>query len=160
MASEDFNKIQEELWKLRAEFNLFRQRTEKNIYSNLIVFIKKVLFKGSTETERDGLRYNLVPTFVELAGGGAGGISTGTWDEWDLSAYIPVGAVMVEVWLTNRQDTAYISGLREKGSSIDRISHISNYSQMVMTANLDADRIVERWSNNGNVTFTIRGYWI
>ena len=159
MASEDSNKLEIEV--LKREFADFKQEVNKNIYSNLIVFNKKVLFRNlSVKTLRNELEYDLVPTYIEVAEGLASGLTGATWTDWDLSSSIPAGALRADISMVNRVDAEYLSGVRKNGSSQDRFIYISNDSQVIMTVNLDDDRIIERYSTNANVTFAVRGYWI
>ena len=161
MASDNLTGL--ELAKLRAEFNLFRQASNKNVYSNLIVFIKNVLFKGDVKTERNGVQYNLVPSYTETASLGSSGVAGGaesTWVDWDLSSYLPANAIRVDIALVNQSATPYVAGVRENGSALDRFNHISNDSQYFLTVNLDDDLIIERYATHGDITFSIIGYYI
>ncbi|HDO20110.1 MAG TPA: hypothetical protein ENG81_01105 [Candidatus Bathyarchaeota archaeon] len=162
MATDKLTGLELEVAKLRAEFNLFRQDVKKNEYSNLVVFIKNVLFKRGVKVERNGVQYNLAPDYVEVENGLPTNVAgdTSSWINWDLSSAIPINATRVDISMQNVEDADYIAGVRQNGSSQDRYIHISNDSQIIMTANLDSDRIIERWANNANVTFAIRGYYI
>ena len=164
MASEDNRNIsglELELAKLRAEFNLFRQDVKKNEYSKLIVFLKDVLFKGTTKTERNGVQYNLAPDYVELIGTTGDAVdTTSTWEDWDISSYIPVNAIRAEILIANRFDTNYVAGIRQNGSALDKLNHIDNDSQYKVVVNLDSNRIIERYADNANVTFYVTGYYI
>ena len=102
--------------------------------------------------------------YVELMGaqsGIGGGASTETWLDWDLSASYPAGARYVEVIIESRINNAeYVVGVRKKGSSEDRYTYIGPYSQVTMTAELDDDRVLQRYTSDHDVTFKPIGYWI
>lgn len=167
MASEDFNKIQKELWELRAEFNLFRQDIKKNEYTNLLVRIKDVLFKRDVlfkedvKVERNEVQYNLAPDYVELVGTSGDSVdSTSTWEDWDISALVPVNAIRAEILLSNQVDAAYVAGIRENGSALAKTNHMNNDSQYKVIVNLDSGRIIERYATNTDVVFYVTGYFI
>ena len=160
---EDFQKSQNDLAELRAEFNLFRQSQNKNVYSNLVVFIKDILFKRSVKVERNGVQYNLAPDYVELlgtSGTSVAGGSESTWVDWDLSASIPVNAIRAEILSSNQTATPYVAGIRQNGSALDKTNHMNNDSQYKVIVNLDSGRIIERYATHGDVVFYVTGYFI
>jgi len=152
----------EELQKLRAEFDLFKQKTEKNIFSNLIVFFKKVLFNGDVKTMRSGAEYNLVPTYIEVSAGlSTTVLSTSTWENWDLSSVVPVGALYADIAIVNRADAEYVAGVRENGGATNRYRYLPNDSSIMYTVVLDSGRIIERYcSDSGSTNFAVMGYYI
>jgi len=85
------------------------------------------------------------------------------WEDWDLSTIIGLGAKFVEVVLA--QIGGADAGVREKGSSVDRIINmytaIGAAESTVMTVKVNADRIIERYTKTatGNCEFSILGYW-
>ena len=152
----------EELQKLRAEFDLFKQKTEKNIFSNLIVFFKKVLFNGDVKTMRSGAEVNLVPTYVEVSAGlSTTTIGTSSWEDWDLSSVVPVGALYADIAIVNRADSEFVAGVRKNGGTTNRYRYLPNDSSIMYTVVLDSGRIIERYcSDNGSTNFAVMGYYI
>jgi hypothetical protein len=105
-------------------------------------------------------------SFTELAGGQDKAVSTAsTWEDWDLSAIVPSGAVSVLVaWGASTQ--RYTVGARKNGSAASRTAltpdiaaaSLNGWVVTVLTE-CDANRIIEIYSSNTGVLFNILGYW-
>jgi len=82
-----------------------------------------------------------------------------TWTDWDLSGYVPAGTVYVEITICSSSGDE--AGVRKNGSSIERkISGDASYQCVAFTTEVDANRVVERYSNpSGGADFILTGYW-
>jgi len=91
--------------------------------------------------------------------------TTGAWtDSADLSTYGVAASQIVEILAANTSTTAYIGGVRAKGSALERkltlrTSASSASECLVMKAQVDASRKLQVWKGNAAVTFTLLGYW-
>ena len=114
---------------------------------------------ATRKTYVDGLRRL---KYVEMAIALVNGAGNSTWTDWDLSAFIPSGALYVEIYI----QVPYGSGswgVRKNGSAISRV--LSNGDNSIqhsgtITADLDAGRIIEHYSSKEGFTFNAMGYWI
>lgn len=102
---------------------------------------------------------------IEPAGWSAAN-NSGIWEDWNLSALIPVGAKYAEIGLFIPGYTTKLMGVRKNGSTIDRYlaAFVDSTSVgglgLTMTVELDANRIVERYqTDKTNGGFTVLGYW-
>lgn len=79
------------------------------------------------------------------------------WDDWDLSAYIPVGTVAVQIFLFNNTDIDV--GVRKNGSSAQPI--INDAIHSYVTVGVGSDRIIETYTadEGASVEFILVGYW-
>jgi len=94
----------------------------------------------------------------------------GTWQDWDISAIVPVGTRYVEVSIGSNNSALTINaGVRANGSGLARFNTIAitavgatgNWS-MSVTTDMDAARIIEIYAdtvNFGTVNFCVLGYW-
>jgi len=85
------------------------------------------------------------------------------WEDWDLSALVPVGTFAVEIMghcSTNGQSI----GARENGSAQDRIHYAWDggavLTFMVATVKVPASRIIEVRNFTLTDQFKLMGYWI
>ncbi len=106
-------------------------------------------------------------SFTELAGGENHQVtSINTWEDWDLSAIVPVGtkAVLVEIYL--QFSANQVSGARKNGSALNRYQSTGTPSATVVSfrnlvTEVDDNRIIEVYGSiaSAYLTFSILGYW-
>lgn len=106
---------------------------------------------------------NTVLEYVEIALASWSRVSsTSTWENWDLSSIIPIGAKYAEV-IIYLNGSAYVGGARKNGSALDRkIAPAGADMGYTMLVELDTNRIIERYGSHktvGTVDFTVSGYW-
>ena len=89
-----------------------------------------------------------------------------TWEAWDLSSVIPAGAKTVDILLYTISAVSICAmGVRKNGGALARLEDLffgaGYHSGLIMTVELDAGRIIERYSQvKGDGKFTPIGYWI
>lgn len=105
-------------------------------------------------------------TFTELAGGHNHGVAVaGVWEDWDISAIVPVGtmAVLVDIISAFNAAGAVASGARADGSALVRTvniwRHVGDPHSIILTE-CPATRVIEVICNDALTTdFSILGYW-
>ena len=103
--------------------------------------------------------------FTELAGGEAHATTAqSTWEDYDISAIIPAGAVSALVMIYNSYGTAYTVGARKNGSALARTFVVGAGAgeEVTLLTEVDANRILELYDSSGTpglVDFSIMGYW-
>jgi hypothetical protein len=103
-----------------------------------------------------GLTYvEITPVKVDKNAGG------GVWENWDLSASIPTGAVYAEIWCRASAGVCDQVGVRKDGSALVRYAQpLSLGGGPTMTVGLNATRIVEVYNPVVNqASYTCFGYW-
>ena len=89
--------------------------------------------------------------------------ASSTWEEWDLSSYIPYGAKSADVIIWNATDDDV--GVRQRGATDVLARYIAGVSETRATSfhfnvNLDNRNIIERYGMASvNTKFTVVGYW-
>ena len=105
--------------------------------------------------------------FTELAGAENHQVTnTNTWEDWDLSAIVPAGAVAVLVEIYLQFNSNQVSGARKNGSALARYQSTGTPSTTVVSfrnlvTEVDDNRIIEIYGSvaSSNLTFSILGYW-
>lgn len=124
------------------------------------------VFQGTRKNyvdERRGLIY------VEISPVGAADPPNGVWTDWNLSGSIPSGGLFVEVaiWHWTGGSVPDSFGIRRNASSVGRImtagTQAGDRMGITMTAELDANRVVEIFRHRGDgfpeTRFTALGFW-
>lgn len=109
-----------------------------------------------------------LPSLVELVGGDDYDVvSADTWEDWDISASVPVNARYAEILIINTLASFNLTiGVRERGSALARTwawgqTTGSGIQAMTIKVSLDVNRILQiRSSDNANPKFNVIGYWI
>ncbi|MBA7621563.1 hypothetical protein ES703_28927 [subsurface metagenome] len=101
------------------------------------------------------------PTFTELAGGeGYHASASTTWEDWDLSAIIPAGAVTALISMQQENTSIYDVGARRNGTALDRKMAAKAYVTQNWLTEVDANRVIEIYAEYCNNTkFNVLGYW-
>ena len=87
-------------------------------------------------------------------------VTANTWEDWDLSASCPAGAKYVEIMIGEDSGVARVCGIRKNGTAVDRTITAYANSLHTQTVELDANRVIERYSDsNAAVEFKPLGYW-
>ncbi|MGQ9676543.1 MAG: hypothetical protein ACUVX1_12850 [Chloroflexota bacterium] len=82
-----------------------------------------------------------------------------TWEDWNLSAYIPAGAKYAAVFIRSNSSTAYYGMVRKKGdTSITNTVYLRYYAIVNMLVELDANRVCQRYATNTSLKFGVVGY--
>lgn len=103
-------------------------------------------------------------TFVDLFANGHQPSMTGSWEDWDLSLLVPVGAKISEViMLNNDAVNGHSIGIRSTSSSANRVYTLIAKAKVTITTPIDSNRKVSIIT--GDVTpsqtfFFLTGYWI
>lgn len=125
----------------------------------------KVLVVKATE---DGLEFGAGGgglTYVEIAPPAVSNPSSAaTWEDWNISAYVPDGTKYVEILIIHVSTSQCTLGVRKNGSAITRslLSQSIAGDSYHMTTEPDANRVVERYVSgvSSRAKFTVVGYWI
>lgn len=91
--------------------------------------------------------------YYDIAPSSHGQVNNNSWEDWDMSAFIPVGAVYVQVHTDNL--LAESQGIREKGSALARITT----SPFSCLCRLSTARVVQTYAPAGRAWYCT-GYWI
>lgn len=137
--------------------NQLEQTNDKNNFSDLVVFEKKVQFKSTVSGVTNLV--NFTEAYSPSAGYSAGGSSA--FEDWDISAIVPAGTKAVEVSMTNKTGSAINMGVRKNGSALNRYPAVpGNISSVVMICEVGSDLIIEVFTgDHTNSNFVITGYW-
>lgn len=103
-----------------------------------------------------------VLTFTELFPASWLATSATTWEDKDLSAFIPAGGKYAIIRIINNHESIrYTAGVRKNGSALERKDDICpNYGSYVDTVELDAGRIIEQYAETTVAPrFQLLGYW-
>ena len=99
-------------------------------------------------------------TFTETYTSPKSTTASATWEEWDISAIVPVGTTAVEVQILNTSASSEDGGAREYGSSLERKQWGKNYTSMDLRVNVGSNRIIEIYAQvRNNQYFFITGYY-
>ena len=99
-------------------------------------------------------------TFTETYTSPKSTTASATWEEWDISAIVPVGTTAVEVQILNTSVSSEDGGAREYGSSLERKQWGKNYTSMDLRVNVGSNRIIEIYAQvRNNQYFFITGYY-
>lgn len=101
-------------------------------------------------------------TFTELSGKQRYAAVGVAWEDWDISALVPVGTKYVEVLIFNRNAGTFYHGVRANGSVLDRTQQgCTGYNSVSVTTPVDANRIIEVICDTNVLYawFGILGYW-
>jgi len=87
-----------------------------------------------------------------------------TWENKDLSAYVPANAVCEITIVNAAEDTDVLCGVRENGSALNRYVTLheaegGGYDAVRMHVTADASSIIEQYGSSTNTTFYLSGYW-
>ena len=83
------------------------------------------------------------------------------FEDWDISAAVPVGTKYVDVLLHNTEETAKTAKTRGNGdTTITTVFAIAAGLEMIETCPVDSNRIIEIKSNSTSFGFRIVGYWL
>ena len=102
--------------------------------------------------------------FVELLGAEDYQVTNdSTWEDWDLSAIIGVGAKAILLFIKSGTSGGVTSqGARKNGSALQRKFAMGDNTDWFLIAEVDANRVVELWdyANNTKSEFSVAGYWV
>lgn len=99
--------------------------------------------------------------FTELAGGdNHDAAAHSTWEDWDISGIIPVGAIYALIEIINAGLGDRALGVRKKGSALNRTQVMAPNTNRVVLTEVSASRVVEIWvSSTGAMKFSVLGHW-
>ena len=129
------------------------------------------LAKGSkgqvvTQGDNDPEWGEAVSSFTELASAEHNATAAHTWEDWDISAIVPVGIKSVEVVISGYANGNMVGGARKNGSALDRKYYIYyaeaaqlGRGSLTLTVEVDANRIIEIYTSTATLGFYIVGYW-
>jgi hypothetical protein len=84
-----------------------------------------------------------------------------TWEDWDLSAIIPMGTIAVLVLCIQIGTGNENVGIRNNGSNLNRRRYIAPRAPLLATTPVGADRIIECYGSVAlDAVFQVWGYWI
>lgn len=93
-------------------------------------------------------------SFIEVANTATITVTDDGWDDWDISAIVPVSARLV--FFKALTGGAVEVGIRTKGSSVDTGQVCQNSVTLVGKSN--SAGLVQTWRNGINYTIVIMGY--
>jgi len=100
------------------------------------------------------------PAFTELAGSENKVVTTaGTWEDWDISGIVPAGTKAALVGLWGYGSGTPLMGARKNGSALVRQESVPLSGIILMTTEVDANRVMEIYADTVTRRFEIKGYW-
>lgn len=100
-------------------------------------------------------------TYTELANAGHVAVGASAWEDYDISAVIPVSCKSVDILMMNIDTSnVYSAGVRTNGSALVRVTNISPRGAATMSVKPDANRKIEIWADTTTkIYFCVWGYW-
>ncbi len=85
---------------------------------------------------------------------------SGAWQDWDMTALIPVGTLAVEIVCANLGSSQTI-GVRREGSALARVRGLPQNVPMTLTTPVYANRKVQVFAQlrDYDAVFNLSGYW-
>ena len=99
-------------------------------------------------------------TFTETMTTTKAATGSGSWEDWDISALVPVGTRYVDVQVLNTASSTQNAGVRENGSSVVRYQAGKNYAIAPFKVAVGSSLTIEIYAqDNAGQYFYITGYY-